>query len=86
MRRIISSPDNKTRELQKIERLCEIVKSNSKMELYIVYNPIEDEDCAILQVATTFLKNKGMTDRQLKILKEGVDRGPKLYLRMDKRY
>lgn len=86
LRRIISSPDNKTRELQKIERLCEIVKSNSKMELYIVYNPIEDEDCAILQVATTFLKNKGLTDRQLKILKEGVDRGPKLYLRMDKRY
>lgn len=77
------SPESKEKEMAKLQKLCQKVKSNPYMELCIVY---DKEDTKLVEEIKKAIREMGGPQKQLKTCKMPLRRSPKLYVRMDNRY
>lgn len=73
-------------EVRKFEKLVEIVKGNPNMSLIFVFNPKRALDSGTAETVSDLLQRFGIKRRQIEIMPMEVTNGPKLYIRMDKRF
>jgi hypothetical protein len=73
-------------EIRKFEKLVEIVKGDPNMSLIFVFNPKRALDSGTAETVSDLLQRFGIKRRQIEIMPVEVTNGPKLYIRMDKRF
>ena len=73
-------------EVRKFEKLVEIVKGDPNMSLIFVFNPRNALDSGTAETVSDLLQRFGIKRRQIEIMPVEVTNGPKLYIRMDKRF